>query len=241
MNNQKNKDSRLCKKLAAVCLALVLIPATVLPAVTLAQDAAPTDTAADGAGPMVIAPAPGAENVPTPTDITPAGEGNGTDPQDEKIGGAEGVFAEAGMLTFEQANEKALEAHPGATIICVEIDTEDDFIVYEVSFWTEDKQFQTILINAIDGTTVLADTAALAEKATITQQQAIDAALALHADGIIVQTGLDEEDGMVVYEVELQTPAGEYFEIVVDAASGEVVTSESDAFDGEENTEEGQG
>ncbi|MEP0546969.1 MAG: PepSY domain-containing protein [Rhodothermales bacterium] len=85
----------------------------------------------------------------------------------------------------------------------------------------------------ITGTIEVADDAPRAtmmELARVTEAQARDAALAaisgMSADNVM-DVDLDEEDGYLVYEVDLERDRVEH-EVTVDAGSGEVLCTEQD-------------
>lgn len=85
----------------------------------------------------------------------------------------------------------------------------------------------------ITGTVQVADDAphaTMAELARITEAQARDAALA-SVSGMtaehVMDIDLDEEDGYLVYEVDLERDRVEY-DVTVDAGSGEVLCTEQD-------------
>lgn len=84
-----------------------------------------------------------------------------------------------------------------------------------------------------DGSANEADeAAALASKATISEQQARDAALAANPGASVTKVSLDDENGTVVYSVELSSGA----DVKVDAQSGKIVsTDQADGQDGEAN------
>jgi hypothetical protein len=67
-----------------------------------------------------------------------------------------------------------------------------------------------------------AEAAALASKATISEQQAIDAALAAHPGTTMVKVSLDDENGLVVYSVELSNGA----DVKVDATTGQIASTD---------------
>jgi len=79
------------------------------------------------------------------------------------------------------------------------------------------------------GVTVQAETAALAAQAKITADQANAAALAGFAGGTVNRTELDSQSGTVVYDVQLTDSAGTRHEVQVDAASGKVLQTHTEA------------
>jgi uncharacterized membrane protein YkoI len=81
-----------------------------------------------------------------------------------------------------------------------------------------------------------ADAAALAGKATITADQAKATALAANPGATVVKAELGDENGVIVYSVELSTGA----DVKVDAQKGTIVSTDqagSDANDGAGDTE----
>ncbi len=65
------------------------------------------------------------------------------------------------------------------------------------------------------------------DKATITADQAIAAALAAHPDAAAVRTALEKERGMLLYSVKLNTGQ----EVKVDANTGQVLTTAREGDD----------
>ena len=81
-----------------------------------------------------------------------------------------------------------------------------------------------------------ADAAALAGKATVTVDQAKATALAANPGATVVKAELGDENGVIVYSVELSTGA----DVKVDAQSGVIVSTDQasgDANDGAGDTE----
>lgn len=70
------------------------------------------------------------------------------------------------------------------------------------------------------------DVAALAGKATLTEQQAIDAALAANPGATVVSVKLGDENGVVIYEVEIADGNGE---IKVDANTGTILPEDNNS------------
>lgn len=67
-----------------------------------------------------------------------------------------------------------------------------------------------------------AEAAALASKAVISEQQAIDVALAANPGTSTVKVSLDNENGLVVYSVELSNGA----DVKVDAVTGQIASTD---------------
>jgi uncharacterized membrane protein YkoI len=82
-----------------------------------------------------------------------------------------------------------------------------------------------------------AESAALASQAKITVDQAKSAALAQFPGGTVKQTELEDENGTIVYGVELTDSAGKSQDVKVDATSGKVLKVEADGPEGAETGE----
>jgi uncharacterized membrane protein YkoI len=68
--------------------------------------------------------------------------------------------------------------------------------------------------------------------AKITLQQAVDAALSRQS-GKILKAELQDENGFLIFAVEIATPDNKVHEITVDAGNGFVLKSEADSSDNE--------
>jgi uncharacterized membrane protein YkoI len=79
--------------------------------------------------------------------------------------------------------------------------------------------------------------AALAGQAKITKDQAVQAAIA-QVKGTVKDTHLEDENGVVVYNVAVIDDQKQTTEVKVDAISGKVLKAEKDA--GDENGQDGQ-
>ena len=77
-----------------------------------------------------------------------------------------------------------------------------------------------------------AESAALASQSKISADQANAAALARFPGATVKKTELDNENGKVVYSVQLTDSAGTGQDVKVDATTGTVVTSEADGPEG---------
>lgn len=76
----------------------------------------------------------------------------------------------------------------------------------------------------------------LAKEAKITQQQSIDIATKEVA-GTVVKSELEDEDGVVVYNVTIKDSKGQNNEVNVDAKTGAVVKTEQDNGQNDNDTE----
>lgn len=79
-----------------------------------------------------------------------------------------------------------------------------------------------------------AESANLQSSAKITPEQAKSAALA-QISGTVKSVQLENEEGNVVYAVEIQIADGSIREVIVDANSGKVLPAENDSENGGEN------
>lgn len=78
-----------------------------------------------------------------------------------------------------------------------------------------------------------AEAAALASLATVSQADAESAALAA-VSGEIIQSEVDNENGFVVWSIEVRDDAGTVHDVTIDAGNGQVLGTESEADDAEE-------
>lgn len=76
---------------------------------------------------------------------------------------------------------------------------------------------------------------ALASQATISAEQAQTAALAQFPGATVHQVKLDDENGTVVYSVELTDASGQGHDVKVDATNGTVVKAEADGAEDQED------
>jgi uncharacterized membrane protein YkoI len=121
---------------------------------------------------------------------------------------------------------------------------EDDLKYVEAALPTGEQQPQyagSIAVNEAQdqGSSEADETAAMQAQATITSAQAEAAALAANPRTTIVKTGLDNENGVLVYSVELSNG----LDVKVDAGNGKILHTEQAGNDanevaGAENTPE---
>lgn len=78
--------------------------------------------------------------------------------------------------------------------------------------------------------------------AKVTLEQAMQSALG-STGGKVIKAGLEDEDGFLIYGVEVVTPEKAIIEVKVDAGSGKVLASSSDKadHDDEEDDDTGEG
>lgn len=83
------------------------------------------------------------------------------------------------------------------------------------------------------------EAASLVKEVTVSQDQAVRSALA-KVPGTVVKSQLDDENGLVVYSIEVKKQDGTSVDVKVDGKTGQVVKTESD--DGnEKGVEKGEG
>lgn len=80
------------------------------------------------------------------------------------------------------------------------------------------------------------DDSALAAAATVTEAEAEAAALAAEA-GTVDYIALDEEDGFVVWEVEVRTAEGSMVDLLVDAGDASILEQEADRDDDDNDSD----
>lgn len=80
-----------------------------------------------------------------------------------------------------------------------------------------------------------AEAAALQAQATITLEQAKQAALAQFPGGSVLDAELEDENGAVVYGVEVRDAKGAEHDVKVDAKTGAVVATQAEGHEGPES------
>jgi len=80
----------------------------------------------------------------------------------------------------------------------------------------------------IEGQSEAAESAALESLATITADEAGQAALTANPGGTVADVELENENGSVVYEVHMTDASGQAIEVQVDAGNGAVLGQEAD-------------
>ena len=85
-----------------------------------------------------------------------------------------------------------------------------------------------------EGMSETEETSALQAKATISAADAEATALAANPNSNVVETELDNENGVLVYSVELDNGT----EVKIDAGNGQILHTEVDEIDGEDSSED---
>lgn len=161
-------------------------------------------------------------------------------------------------ISKEEAITISLEEVPGKTVQ-TELEDEDGKTVYEVDVKAEDGKMWDLEINAGNGDVLQKETDddgrdeddgddelsdqeeqnQLKKEAKITSEESESIALK-EVKGDVIDNELDEENGTVVYSLEITDDQGVEHEVEIDAKTGEVLKKEKDddADDEDEEDEE---
>eukprot|EP00130_Batrachochytrium_dendrobatidis_P008362 XP_006683237.1 hypothetical protein BATDEDRAFT_93007 [Batrachochytrium dendrobatidis JAM81] len=157
-------------------------------------------------------------------------------------------------ITEKESIQIALTEVPG-TVNEVELEDENGTVVYGVEVQAEDGSLNDVKVDAQSGNVLKVETddedgeegdgeesddeqdqAALAEKATITEEESTQIALT-EVPGTVKDVELEDENGTVVYSVKVQAEDGSVQEVNVDAQSGKVLIVEADDDENEVDEE----
>ena len=120
-------------------------------------------------------------------------------------------------IPAETASDTALEDYPDATINRVQLDYEGEVLVWEVRL---DNGIE-IDVDAVTGEVNSVDEIDEASyESSITADEALEAALDQYPRDFVLDIGLDEEDGTLVWEVAMSSGV----EVSVSAESGEAIS-----------------
>ena len=164
-------------------------------------------------------------------------------------------LAKQAKITEEQATKIALEKVPG-TVNEVELEDENGTIVYGFEVVSTDGTQQDVKVDAQTGKIVKVEVddeengkendeeendtqtqAELAKQAKITEEQATKIALE-KVPGTVNEVELEDENGTIVYGIEVVSTDGTQQDVKVDAQTGKIVKVEADDVEnGEENDE----
>ena len=164
-------------------------------------------------------------------------------------------LAKQAKITEEQATKTALEKVPG-TVNEVELEDENGTIVYGFEVVSTDGTQQDVKVDAQTGKIVKVEAddeengkendeeendtqtqAELAKQAKITEEEATKIALE-KVPGTVNEVELEDENGTIVYGIEVVSTDGTQQDVKVDAQTGKVVKVEADDDEnGEENDE----
>ncbi|MFP4457627.1 MAG: PepSY domain-containing protein [Clostridia bacterium] len=147
---------------------------------------------------------------------------------------------EPSMTSYEEAIAIAFELTKGGVVIEIELDEDDEQLAYEIDILNGNKEFE-LLIDAYSGNVLeyeeeydddIDDEDETAGNTDINNSildinEISKIALRHTGSGVITEINLEEDDGMYVYEVKVETQTGEY-EIEIDAASGKIIKIETE-------------
>ena len=165
-------------------------------------------------------------------------------------------LAKQAKITEEEATKTALEKVPG-TVNEVELEDEDGTIVYGIEVVSTDGTQQDVKVDAQTGKIVKVEAddeengeendeeendaqsqAELAKQAKITEEEATKTALE-KVPGTVNEVELEDENGTIVYGIEVVSTDGTQQDVKVDAQTGKIVKVEADDEEnGEENDQE---
>jgi uncharacterized membrane protein YkoI len=178
-------------------------------------------------------------------EVTPEGpEGSDADKADDsedKADKAEQAKLEkVAKIDADAASKAATDKVPG-TVDEVELDEEGGNVVYEVDVVAQDGTETEVIVDAGNGKILAQEVdkdadeakADKAEQAKLEKLAKIDANAASKAatdkvPGTADKVELDEEDGKVVYEVDVTAKDGTQSEVLVDATNGKILAEQAD-------------
>ncbi len=150
-------------------------------------------------------------------------------------------------ITPNQAKALALAQYPGATITSVKLENEDGSLVYEIELKTTDGksvevsvdiQTKAVLQNEASETESEDEHEAVATQASITSDQAKAAVLVQYPEATIPSVKLENDDGSLIYKIELKTTDGKNIEVKVDAQNGKIIQTETTEHGSQNEVEE---
>ncbi|MEE8600268.1 PepSY domain-containing protein [Euzebya tangerina] len=184
-------------------------------------------------------------------------------PENEADEAAENAaLAEQASLSAADAEAAATAAVPG-TAAPAELEDEDGTVAYEVEVTDDAGTVHEVIIDANTGDVLAqevdddddgadddegeeseadeaAENAALAEQASLSAADA-EAAATAAVPGTAAPAELEDEDGTVVYEVEVTDEAGTVHEVIIDANTGDVLAQEVDDDDDDDDDDGREG
>ncbi|KAB7705602.1 hypothetical protein F9802_13790 [Bacillus aerolatus] len=153
------------------------------------------------------------------------------------------VLAKQAKFSEQESVKISLEKVPG-TVKNVELDDEDGTVVYEVEVQAKDGKEQDVKIDAQTGKVIKIEKddedekeesdqqeqARLMKQAKITKEESMKIALE-KVPGTVKSVELDDEDGTVVYEVEVQAKDGKEQDVKIDVQTGKIVKIDNEEDD----------
>ena len=161
------------------------------------------------------------------------------------------ALAKQAKITQDEAINAALEKVPG-TVEEVELEDEKGTIVYEIELVSTDGTEHEVEVDAQTGEVLKVEAddddeeneeedsqnqAELAKQAKITEDEAINTALE-KVPGTVNEVELEDENGTMVYEIEVLSTDGTEQEVKVDAQTGEVIKVEANDEGNDDENEE---
>jgi len=138
------------------------------------------------------------------------------------------------IISLDDASKIAHEQVPNATIIEIELDSDDGQRYYEIEMHTDDQEVE-IDIDAYTGKVIMIEYERLegsrkGNSEIISMDEAKQISLAKEPSAKIVGAKLDRDDGKYYYEIEMETSKYE-IEIEIDALTGKIIDLDYDDRD----------
>jgi uncharacterized membrane protein YkoI len=153
-------------------------------------------------------------------------------------------------ITKEEAKQIALGLVEDGTVVDIELDTEDGRLVYEVEVTSNGMLYEKeidantgdVYTDVNSGATMSSDqdysddyNNVTSADVNLSEQEALDVAKkSLGGISTVVNVELDDEDGVLVYEIELNQDNKE-FDFVINANTGAIISQEQDYSDDYDN------
>lgn len=138
------------------------------------------------------------------------------------------------IISSDDASKIAHEQVENATIIKIELDSDDGQRYYEIEMHTDDQEVE-IEIDAYTGKVIMIEYERLessrkGNSEIISMDEAKQIALAKEPDAKIVEAKLDRDDGKYYYKIEMETSKYE-IEVEIDAQTGKIIDIDYDDRD----------
>lgn len=141
-----------------------------------------------------------------------------------------------GEVGPETAAEIALEAHPESRVYEIELERSHGLTVWEINLVTDQARYELevdvttgeVVSDREKSTDDLGKYISRLDDAKITYTEALEMMDEAHPGAKLVEMELDHEDGELVWEFELVTSDDVEYDLVIHAATGEVLENEQD-------------
>ncbi|GAA4070878.1 PepSY domain-containing protein [Amphibacillus indicireducens] len=138
------------------------------------------------------------------------------------------------IISSDDASKIAHDQVPNATIIKIELDSDDGQRYYEIEMHTDDQEVE-IEIDAYTGKVIMIEYERLegsrkGNSEIISMDEAKQIALAKEPGAKIIEAKLDRDDGKYYYEIEMETSKYE-IEVDIDAQTGKIIDLDYDDRD----------